>query len=429
MKSNFNQIIKFREKPLLVFIFIMLILSVISKSIYSYFIPNVNVKYVQQGTIKTQVKSYSIVDTPRLKSIYADINARIKSQNIEENKIIKNGEILITYDIQEQLDKLKYEELEYEKLNVKEEVLKNSTLEIEKQKLSIKKQEEKITKIEEELKKITELFEAGAIPKKEITDKKSELDEEKIQLEIDKKELEHLITNEENKKINDDIKQKNKDKIKQIEKNQKELEIKMKKDNIQLFSALKSMYDGKIIKSYIDGKTMLSQGEKICDIIEDGNTYKAIFKLKKDEMNLFKIDDKINLKIKSMSKDKIDAIVTDILNSNEKKEITVSFKTDENVYMQNVELNYEKESKVYDMVLPSSAIKYDGKNYYINVIDKKENFLSSDYIARRVLIRIEEKGNNMVAISSEISINEKVVISSDKFIENGQKVYISNYNI
>ena len=290
LKSNFNQIIKFREKPLLVFIFIMLILSIISKSIYSYFIPNVNVKYVQQGTIKTQVKSYSIVDTPRLKSIYADINARIKSQNIEENKIIKNGEILITYDIQEQLDKLKYEELEYEKLNVKEEVLKNSTLEIEKQKLSIKKQEEKITKIEEELKKITELFEAGAIPKKEITDKKSELDEEKIQLEIDKKELEHLITNEENKKINDDIKQKNKDKIKQIEKNQKELEIKMKKDNIQLFSALKSMYDGKIIKSYIDGKTMLSQGEKICDIIEDGNTYKAIFKLKKDEMNLFKID-------------------------------------------------------------------------------------------------------------------------------------------
>ena len=97
--------------------------------------------------------------------------------------------------------------------------------------------------------------------------------------------------------------------------------------------------------------------------------------------------------------------------------------------MQNVELNYEKESKVYDMVLPSSAIKYDGKNYYINVIDKKENFLSSDYIARRVLIRIEEKGNNMVAISSEISINEKVVISSDKFIENGQKVYISNDNI
>lgn len=42
---------------------------------------------------------------------------------------------------------------------------------------------------------------------------------------------------------------------------------------------------------------------------------------------------------------------------------------------------------------------------------------------------IEEKGNNMVAISSEISINEKVVISSDKFIENGQKVYISNDNI
>lgn len=141
---------------------------------------------------------------------------------------------------------------------------------------------------------------------------------------------------------------------------------------------------------------------------------------------MLSIGDTVNIKLKSISNKNISAKIVSIYDTIDTKKIEVKFDELENVYMQPAEITYENESDVYDMVLPNSAIKYDGKNYYINVIDKKENFIGTDYTARRVFVRILDKNDSATAISSEIAINEKVIIYSNKFIEKGEKVYVKS---
>lgn len=416
---------KIKNRPIFMFLSVMFFLTVISKSLYSFFIPNVRIGDIQQGTIKKTIISSSIVQTPRLKSIYSDVSGKILAQNLRENEKVKKGDILISFDTTEMNDKLKYEQLEYEKLKT-EANTNNSYIiflfDIETQQIEIQKQKEKIKKLEDEKNKLETLFGAGAIAEQDLINKKYEIENEKkelntLQNKLDKlnAELEKLKTENLNTK-----------KLNSIQLAQKALEIKALNDTIKNSSLLISPYNATIIKSYLDGKSILNQSDKLCDIIEDGTSYKAIFSLKKEDIDLLKIGDTVSIKIKSMKNENLEGKITNISNSDERRDITVYFNVSKNVYMQNVEMKYEKESDVYDMLLPNSAIKYDGKNYYINVIDKKENFIGTDYISRRVLIRIIEKNDEVTAISSEVSINEKVVISSDKFIEPGQKLYIKS---
>lgn len=80
-------------------------------------------------------------------------------------------------------------------------------------------------------------------------------------------------------------------------------------------------------------------------------------------------------------------------------------------------------SKKYDFVIPVSAIRSDTTGNYVLVLREKETLLGTEQIASKVQIKIGETNEEYVGANSDaLSINDKIIISSNKQIDVGDTV-------
>ena len=84
--------------------------------------------------------------------------------------------------------------------------------------------------------------------------------------------------------------------------------------------------------------------------------------------------------------------------------------------------SYIKESDSYDEVIPLGALRQSQGSYYVLTVEKQEGILGSEYKAKETPVTLISKDDTYVAIQSTIEDKTKIIISSNKYVEEGDRI-------
>ena len=85
----------------------------------------------------------------------------------------------------------------------------------------------------------------------------------------------------------------------------------------------------------------------------------------------------------------------------------------------------EQESeKEYEQVIPVSALREELGGAYCLIVVEKEEMLGTLKVAKKVPVTVLEKDGKNAAITSELKKEDKVIVSSEKFVSGGDRVRI-----
>ena len=126
-----------------------------------------------------------------------------------------------------------------------------------------------------------------------------------------------------------------------------------------------------------------------------------------------------NLTIGSISKNQDNA---DTLN------VTVVLPTGIGEIDDSGEIVVSSKSKKYGTCVPLSALRQgEGTDYYVLVVTEKETVLGEELIAKRIDVRVEKRDGEYAAVTDGVlARNDKIIIDSNKTVEDGDRVRLEN---
>lgn len=84
-------------------------------------------------------------------------------------------------------------------------------------------------------------------------------------------------------------------------------------------------------------------------------------------------------------------------------------------------LQMKTAKKFYESCLPLEAVHKGEDGFYVNILDKKKSILGDEFVAKRMGVDIQYKGEGFVAVDG-VGASEKIIISTDREIVNGGRV-------
>lgn len=119
-------------------------------------------------------------------------------------------------------------------------------------------------------------------------------------------------------------------------------------------------------------------------------------------------------------------IKNDKTDPNGKKVLTFKLESTEVTPGQSVALAIGERSVEYDMVVPLSAVKSGNASKYVLAVKSKSSPLGNRYIAFKVDVSIVAQDDNYAAISAALDGDEFVITTSNKMVNPGDQVRLSN---
>ncbi|BCN30209.1 biotin/lipoyl-binding protein [Anaeromicropila herbilytica] len=178
-------------------------------------------------------------------------------------------------------------------------------------------------------------------------------------------------------------------------------------------------------------------------VVIDTGGYGILITVPKEQGEYVSIGDDIELTAKG-KKDKITVQVEDISfttgtqntttdssasdsvaedgTSEELTKITALMPEGEYIPGATLEANITKNSDLYDICVPLTAIRSEGNDAYCLITQPKKTILGDELLAVKVPVDVVEKDDTMAAVEGSLSVDDNVIISSNKNINENDRV-------
>lgn len=401
-------------KSLVAFLFIMVMCTMLSRAADSMTIPRVKVDKAKTRTIVDEVKAQGRVVKNREEKISTIEGLKVDYVNVSIGSSIKVGDTLVELDITD---------LESKVNEIKENISKD-------QKTLSRANEDYNKAISAKKKSVqTALNEMNSA--KQALDNYSNLSEE----EKDPSMEESLYADYQSKKsVYDQAVADSKDTV------DLDRSLQDTKDSLQIdeynkqLEKLQPLLDagGKIIsdKEGIVTSIFVENGgtttETIMSIADKNSGYKFIGQIDKSNRTLVKQGQSVSLNLGSIGV--VDNLTIEAISRSEENpeylDVTVVLPVGVGEIDDSGEIIVSSKSKKYGICVPISALRQgDNNNYYILVVSEKETVLGEELVAKKIEVKVEKKDGEFAAINDgAISRSEKVIVDSNKTIEDGDRV-------
>jgi len=450
--KDLNQLKKKACKIGLIFIVSMLLLTMISKTIYTLLLPIVEIDHVSNGAIKTDFYTKGKVgyDGLLINQLKIPIKTFKEGQvtkcYVKENDKVKVGDELIT--IQNEMNT----EKQIEDMNMRREIEINiGAYEREKDNLSTqcKLKEEELTHKEKQLQdfsddyEIIELEEQIDQKKREVESNEALFDSGAIaESERDKscsdlellEEKEKLLKAEHDTKINESVKELQQ-KIEELNNSILEQAEKIEIEKNKLLS-LQEKQGTKVICSPIDGVVYelkigegatATGGEELMVIVPDKIPITLAFSLEQETADKLEIDSKItwtkeqnnkSAKVvkKTYDREKENTIISCELD----QELVADWITDYKTY-KSVDVNVSTKSESYQCTVPTSSINFEGQNAFVYVLKEEDTIFEKKYTVEKRQVTVIYEGDEKSAIEG-ISKETPIVVATNKTLKDKMEV-------
>ncbi|MHC1749366.1 MAG: hypothetical protein AB9856_13930 [Cellulosilyticaceae bacterium] len=453
MRKSFKQ----TKRITICFIIIILFFTMFSKTITYILMPKVTAKLCSSSTI-TQKKEYDSFNKIYMKEeqiripVKLEIPLYIDKIHVCENQTIKKGDKLISFKKEEcqQLKndmKEKMEEINKKINNIaenKKNILQNYKIQLESidERLAILKsnpediweykviREEikndniKVQKQTEQLEVNQQLYEIGAIPKKELIETKEQLkvlqdealqEEEKYEYDL-KKEIASLIQRKQEVAIQQD---KEVNLIENVDVYYKTLET-LKNNYEKLLPIFENYqveapFDGIITNISIKESTTYQGQDIIAAIAPIESEYIYSVDISEEQKEIWEEYTTATYLLSNKS------YVPSIIGTDGKKGLfKLEEPLDEGIDIDEGYLRLEKESERYSVVVPRQAV-VDNKVY---TLDEKEGIWGKEYYVNEVEVVTGENDSLNIGIISGLDLEKQVVLTCDRKLIDGQRVMI-----
>ena len=212
------------------------------------------------------------------------------------------------------------------------------------------------------------------------------------------------------------------------------LEVEKRKEAVDLAEKLLDQ-EGRVF-SPVSGRIRqigLTVGSKISGtekVSVDSEDYEFITQVSKEEAKHLEAGDEIDIML-NHDKKAVTAIIESVRLEDEqgKSEITAAMPEGEYSGGSYASFTVNKTSKQYTQTLPLQAVRMDSNQVnYILAIRESSTSLGKELIAYRVNVEVLEKDSRTAAIKAVINPEDKIIISSSKGIEEGDRVRIDEEN-
>ena len=150
--------------------------------------------------------------------------------------------------------------------------------------------------------------------------------------------------------------------------------------------------------------------------------------ISKEDVKHITIGDEINIKINS-KKEMIKATIESVGVPNSEEIVDVIAIMPEGNYLIGTEVSFEikkNSSDKYDKCISIQGLRSDEKSKYVLVLREKDTPLGKVSVAARCDIEVVDKSYLNAAISGSLSKEDKVIVSSSRNIEEGDKVRVES---
>ena len=439
-----------------VFLSIILAFTILSKTVYTFLLPQVTVDKVKSGMIETKTLATGEIgqDQLILKSkkvaVKAPIDGQIIVGYIKEDQKVKKGDILFkileqSNDIQETQDELEREELQLKKESKdrqKAELSQEKT--ITEKKLSDKKielatqtkssslidLEKQIKDKEGEVAVNEELNAIGSISKSQYEDSKAEL----ALLRKQKEELEKTIHESHNSSLESID-----NSLKVIESQLATLDEEITLINKKLVAqgksteliSITSPIDGIVYEINVaEGATTLIH-EQLVVIIPHNIPITLSFDVNSKAADKINIGQEIYWKIeeknqpatiikKNYDETNQGVVITGEISQENLQDLEVDYRSYKYV---NVEVISTSEK--YDLLVSNSAITTENSSSYVYTIEKQEGLFETKYVVHKNLVSIVKQGDYMSAITGTLKEKDDIVKNTSKPLREGMEVVVN----
>lgn len=211
------------------------------------------------------------------------------------------------------------------------------------------------------------------------------------------------------------------------------IDINAAKDNIGKMELLKlnngeikTPKNGAVKKLDVTEGTRTSDG--VAALLTDaslGYCFKA--KVDRDIAKDLSKDDAVTLMLNgensALENLKIDSMYVSIEDSNF-FQITVNIPPSSENPESTANIEIKKQSEMYSSCVPLDALHSDGIKTYVLAISDKKTALGSETIAERIDVVVEDKNDTYAAISSNFESDQKLIVSTNKPIQPGDRVRV-----
>lgn len=437
----------------IVFLGIVLFFTIVSKTIYTFLLPTVQVGRPSSGRIQEKILASGKVghDAQLIKAkqvkVQADIEGKVTACYIEEGKHVKAGEALfeLTGTLEENV--VKQQEQQRVEIGINKESLAREKAEYEKQLAKAKEalQEKKeeiatqgksyeIIQLEEQIaSKQTEiacnesLYESGALSEQEYNKAKEDLN-----LLILQKEKQEKAE-----------KQKQKDELDELQ-----TKVTLIESNLAANAEKMQLEDNKLLTQKAEGKSQIVTSP-IDGVVYEVDAAVGASVMAHDQLMLVVPDDipitlSFNISDTNSDKIKLDGEVTWTLNQQRNTAIVKKKKYDDQTQSmiitseidaeladkliedyktyKSVDVEYLSATDVYDLLVPNSAIVHEGASTYVYTLQDDSTTFEQKYRVVKNLVTVVKEGNYTSAISGTLNQQDIIVIATSKVLRDGAEV-------
>jgi len=463
----------------IVFAALIVTLIFLSKTIYTYNLPQVTGVMPARGKLFNAAYASGTTNYKTTVDLYSDTAGKISQVLASEGDFVEKDQPIFEIDfegadegIRKQMAQLEEEQakrldelsisrqklnLDIEKINANidntmrlMEELKSETYKIDEvSDYEIVQCEKDIAKAEEDLAKLQTLFEAGTATQNEITNAERALDNLREKLEnLKKTRNDNLARSAENLTDKEAARQKQlrsyqsqlDSYAQDIESKQLDLASNALQEKTYLSDyatkmadyneKLKTYGETRIIRAPEDAvltKLHINRGQRVNagqQIASFGLTSEYIIECDIPQDNDFVlVGDRCKMNNQGRS---ITGVVTKITPAGMVKTVTLSIQDEDVTTGETFQISFEKQSAESYTLVPNGAVGKDAEGYYLNQLKRRSGILGNEYYTEKLRIYIGDSDSTNTAVTRGITFPEPVVLISDKPFSEGDTIKIRN---
>ena len=178
--------------------------------------------------------------------------------------------------------------------------------------------------------------------------------------------------------------------------------------------------------SKVSGSEMKA-GDELCVIVPDGMDMVVSISIDSKQSNKVKVGDEGTL-ANSWNYSDVVAIVSKIVEDTEnqgKTKVTFTVTGQSVKIGQSLTISVGTEEKQYDTIVSKAAVNKDQGGTFVYKLNVKSSPLGNRYVAERVAVDVKDEDDNNMYITGDINQGDYVITSSNKMVEAGKQVRLS----
>lgn len=421
MKSKIKEIGSF--KHFIIFLAIIWGFTILSNFISDYSRPEVKIAKPLAMPLQITLKGDAEAISESCELIRLGETSYIEKVMVSEGSKFSKGDPLYKVSIDELTDELSSlkEQLAINNLDI--DLNKQSIDYFEKISASddIKKLKRDIENLKIEYENNKVFYDSGSLSMNDLKKSKDQYDSKLLELR------EKEMTLKKNKSSL------NKDKLYFSQKNSEIYERIMSLEEIvKSEGIISAIDDGLITKLYVKVGDKVQKGDLFGISQGKGSDMIINLGIHKNKSKFLSIGDEIYMSSPKEGS-KIKGILTSISTDEEdenKKNLTISFTSELILSGDKVSVNYQINTKPYNMVVPKNAIGSSSEGKFVYGVVKEARGFGDKYYTKKMLVEVGDEGDTEVVVLSGIGGDDYIIteVTNEKTLVDGKEIKIADYD-